>query len=360
MLTSALKGSTQPPKLLGPQRKRPPHLNNPDRSWMSAGLNSIGSLKPSEPAPKTPQSVSNKTSTPDTEESTIKRRGRPPGEKNKYPRRDKETPTQSIPSRPSTTPARPSGLRNSVAGDGVAVLIPSPSPSIADTQPKRRGRPRKSSPKMTGKTSQQSSPIHRVYKCLWEDCPAELHNLETLRKHVNKHGDIFKVDGGSFPCLWKGCGNATRNQVDEEDDEEPVRRPLKFGAHEIWAKHMDKRHVAEYAWKLGDGPSTRSDSDMSDYVSDSAKRQVTPIITNEGRPDPLPLSANKETAKAYHQAHGNTSELDKAKAFMEAAERRRQNFGPGMDRTGATFVTKEMNALLDDSMGPLRKVPKNN
>ncbi|KAL8931137.1 MAG: hypothetical protein Q9208_000241 [Pyrenodesmia sp. 3 TL-2023] len=356
------KALTQPPKLLGPQRKRPSRPKDPNTSWMSSGLNSIVSDKPaSEPAPQTPQPAPNSTNTPTSGSSTIKRRGRPPGAKNKHPRSDKKdkvAPSQSnnMTSRPriDTTPARPSGLRNSVASDGFAVIVPSPSPSVVETQPNRRGRPRKSSPK----ASQQSSPIHRVYKCLWEHCPAELHNLETLRKHVKKHSDKLKDGGGPFPCLWKGCGRAARNEDEEDNEVEPERQPLKFANEDTWAKHMDRRHVSEYAWKFGDGPSIRSDSDMSDYLSDSAKRRATPVITKEGRPDPLPLSADKESTKAYHKVHGNTSELDKAKAFMRAAEERRESFGPGMDRTGATFVTGEMNALLDDSMGPLRKVQK--
>lgn len=328
---------------------------------MSSGLNSIEPSKSIEQAPQTPQSAPNNSSTPTTEGSTIKRRGRPPGAKNKHPRKDKIIPSQpnNMISRPriDTTPTRPSGLRNSVAfGDGFAIVVPSPSPSVVETQPNRRGRPRKSSPK--AKASQQSSPIHRVYKCLWEHCPAELHNLEILRKHVKKHSDKLKAEGGPFPCLWKGCGRAARNGDEEDDEVEPERQPLKFANEDTWAKHMDRRHVSEYAWKFGDGPSIRSDSDMSDCLSDSAKRQATPVITKEGHPDPLPLSADKEMTKAYHRVHGNTSELDKAKAFMRAAEERRESFGPGMDRTGATFVTEELNALLDDSMGPSRKVQK--
>lgn len=362
MLTTPADNIAPPPKLLGPQRKRKPKQSNPiiDKSWMSSGLNSYMNHKSNESSPKTPQLVSNGTSVTDSAGSTgIKRRGRPPGSKNKHPRKSIEAPSQStnMSARPriDTTPARPSGLRNSVAStDGIAIVVPSPSPSIADTQPRRRGRPKKSSPK----TSQQSTPIHRIYKCQWGNCPAELHNLETLRKHVNKHIDKFKDEGGPFPCLWKGCGKAATSQEENDGDEEPERQPLRFPTQDIWAKHMDRRHVAEYAWKLGDGPSIRSDSDMSDYVSDSAKRQVTPIISNEGRPDPLPLTSSGKPDKVYHKAHGITTELGKAQAFMEASERRRQSFGPGMDRGGATFVTKRKNALLDDSTGPLRKVQK--
>ncbi|KAL8651284.1 MAG: hypothetical protein Q9210_003345 [Variospora velana] len=351
--TAALPIVAQPPKLLGPHRKRQPKHEKVDSSWMSSGLpdkQSNGS------APTTPQAPG---SAPSIEgSSTIKRRGRPPGTKNKHPRKSTGSLSQStMASRTKidTTPAQPSGLRNSVAGDGLAVVVPSPSPSLKDSQPKR-GRPRKSSPK----TSQQSRPMHRVYNCHWESCPAELHNLETLKKHVNKHSDKFK-DGGPFPCLWRGCGVAARTvegAAEVEMNIDAGRQPLQFGTHNIWAKHMDERHVSDYAWKVGDGPSIRSDSEVSDNVSESARRQNTPITANGGRPDPLPLTSDRHGAKESHKAHGNASELDKAKAFMEASEMRRESFGAGIDRTGATFVTKEKNALLDNSMGPLRKIPR--
>ncbi len=317
---------------------------------MSSGLGSF-SMKPThESTPRTPQPASPGAVLATTEPSSsgIRRRGRPPGAKNKHPRNTSGTPQSSniAPrSRMDTTPARPSGLRNTVASaDGIAVVVPSPSPSIADNKPRGRGRPRKSP-----KSSQQSSPIHRVYNCQWKGCPAELHNLETLKRHAIKHGDKFS---GPFPCLWKGCGKASR-----DDEEDEGTQPLEYATKDIWARHIDRRHLADYAWKLGDGPSLRSDSEISDYVSDSAKRGGAPIISKgRGRPDSLPLTSGGKPAKLYHQAHGITTELGKAQAFLEASEARRRSLGPGMDRTGVTFVTKRKNALLDDSVTPLKKV----
>ncbi|KAL8731184.1 MAG: hypothetical protein Q9166_003591 [cf. Caloplaca sp. 2 TL-2023] len=369
---AAVPHVSNPPKLLGPQRKRalgnaeqseqPGQSSQPkpkvDKSWMSSGLN-FSKEPPHGSAPRIPQPTSIVTGTPATEPSSgsgIRRRGRPPGAKNKHPRKSAGTPqSTNIPARPriETTPARPSGLRNTVTStDGIAVVVPSPSPSIADTK-RGRGRPKTGTPG----TSQQSTPIHRVYKCQWKDCPAELHNLETLKKHVLKHGDKYK---GPFPCLWKRCGKAPQRDDEDtekkEDEDEPESQPLEYATKEIWAKHVDRRHLADFAWKLGDGPSIRSDSEMSDYLSDSARRRVAPVITNEGRPDPLPLTSSGKPAKLYHKAHGITTELGKAEAFLEASEARRRSLGPGMDRTGATFVTKRKNALLDDSITPLKKL----
>ena len=342
---------------------------------MSSGFN-FGTKPLNDSAPETPQTGSSGAAsaavdpsssevpkrgrppkvTPGSTPPGVRRIGRPPGAKNKHPRKSLGTPQpSSVPTRPriDTTPARPSGLRNAVGStDGVAVVVPSPSPSIAENKSRGRGRPKKSP-----KSSQQSTPIHRVYKCQWEDCPAELHNLETLKKHIIKHGDRYD---GPFPCLWEGCGKAKPNDEDEELNKgsgEEVRQPLEYATKDIWAKHMDRRHLAEYAWQLGDGPSLRSDSEVSDHVSDSAKRGGAPMVSiAKGRPDPVPLTSGGKPAKLYHKAHGITTGLGKAEAFLEASEARRRSLGPGMDRTGATFVTEEKNALLDDSVTPLKKV----
>ncbi|KAL8714349.1 MAG: hypothetical protein Q9220_001682 [cf. Caloplaca sp. 1 TL-2023] len=339
---------SNPPKLRGPKRKRAidqPRSNIED-SPTGFGLDRIRATPTNQSSPRTPKLV-----IPGTENgfnSTYRRRGRPPGAKNKNPRKS----GTNMPSytRIDTTPARPSNLRNTVVPtNGVAVVVPSPSPSIAETR--RPGRPRKKSPR----TSQQSSPIHRVYKCRWSNCPAELHNLDTLRKHVMKHGDNYDEENDHFPCLWRGCGRAVQGD-DEGDNEEVEHQPLRFATRETWAKHMDKRHVADYAWKLGDGPSARSDSDMSDYVSDSAKRPVRPIITKEGRDkDPIPLT-NDNPEREYYKAHGITTELEKAQAIMEANEARRRKLGPGMDRVGATLVTERTRELLNDELAGLTKV----
>ncbi|KAL8872884.1 MAG: hypothetical protein Q9174_001567 [Haloplaca sp. 1 TL-2023] len=370
-----------PPKLLGPQRKRVPSeaqmnpgintfvaVNHPGMTLPSTsgevttqpGTAGTSSITETPPAPTIrrrgrppgsgstevvaqPSTVSPNSITDTSPSSTIRRRGRPPGAKNKHPRNSSGTATMPTGARIDTTPARPSGLRHTVSStDGIAIVVPSPSPSVSARRP---GRPRKNAG--SPKSSQQMSPIFRVYKCKWKGCPAELHNLETLKKHVLKHSAQY--DDGSLPCLWKGCGQKLEVNEEESDDEE-TQQPLEFGTKEIWAKHMERRHIIDDAWRLGDGPNNRSDSDVSDYVSDSAKRQVTPIISGKGPPDPLPLGSGSKSAKVYHKAHGNTTEQDKAEAFIAASEERRRGFGPGIDRIGATFVTKRKQALLTDEV----------
>lgn len=183
------------------------------------------------------------------------RRGRPPGAKNRNPRPDKSiarkptaTPTQhqktspedratpvpapssSLQNRPriSTTPVKPSGLRHAISPlDGVAVVIPSRSPSIME------GSPAKSVPLSTKKVltsvpktsmEQWPMPSYRAYKCCWDKCPAELHNLDTLKKHVRKHRNEEDMKRGPVPCKWGNCGNSLTSV-------------------EAWDKHVAGEHV---------------------------------------------------------------------------------------------------------------------
>lgn len=218
-----------------------------------------------------------------------KKGGRPPGARKKNPRSDKGTPKKSqgtpisstkpfgiiiqtpssshkssIPTRPrtNTTPARPSSLRNAMSpgsSAGFAVIIPSRSPSIASTphvlsyadsqasSGARRGRPKKGLIAVNNK--HPSQPEYKVYKCRWEECPAELHNLETLKKHVRKHRT--KHGKGPYPCLWANCSRpGAGNPIFETDAE--------------CDKHMEGIHVDAVAWALGDGPTTHSSGTLKD------------------------------------------------------------------------------------------------
>ena len=229
------------------------------------------------------------------ESSEHRRRGRPPGSKNKGPRnslanRRQTSPStsdrMSIPSRPHpnmatfgspnsgpartnttpatttnarrlpTTPARPSGLRHEVTispAAGFAVVIPSP--SVAGQASRRGSSILPSSPIPKGQIRKTNSPApipkRQVYNCRWKDCQAELHNLETLRKHVRKHMNDFDEDS-DYQCLWAGCGNSKIGTLNPDTE----RELLHFKSAASWERHMDGRHLDHYAWELGDGPSS--------------------------------------------------------------------------------------------------------
>ena len=275
-----------------------------------------------------------------------KRRGRPSGSVNRPKERDQEAQAIATPARnptsgvPHSTP-RPSSLRNEVTpaatSPGLAVVVPPPSADRAGDKPlPRRGRPRKSSPK----TQQQSKPKYPTYDCRWKECPAKLHNLDILRRHALKHADDYKQ--GPYPCLWEGCSmNGIKAETSEEHD-------APFSDLTSWKNHMNGVHFAVVAKRLGDGPRATPSSDVSDhYLSDSQGRKVTPIADPQhGRPDLVSLSAGRQTAKAYHAAHDNDTEEDRANALYEAHLRKRRAVGPGVLKTGATFVNDKKRQKL--------------
>lgn len=270
------------------------------------------------------------------------RRGRPPGSSRKKKNEQGEVEVAIRPSlganraSPLPTP-RGSSLRNEVtpSSPSIAVMVPSPSadPSLYKPQ-SQRSRPRKSSPS----SRQQSTPKYAVYHCHWRNCPAKLHNLDTLKRHALKHSNEYKP--GPFPCLWEGC--SIRSNEESSGD-------ATFGDLHLWEQHMNSKHFSIVANKLGDGPRATPSSDNSDhYLSDSHGRRVTPLATPQrGLPDPLSLSAEPKTTKAYHAAHENDTEEERASAIYQAHLGRRRTVGPGVLRTGASYVNEKKREMLE-------------
>lgn len=227
------------------------------------------------------------SSTPAT---TLKRKGRPPGAKNKQVRPDKgipkkrktlsigatpsaleeealdEKPTgkpmlfgtpsmesSPVPTRPrinTATPSRPSGLRNSISAitptDGIAVVIPSRSPSVVVVTPQasaKRGRPKKAEDRSEegSNVSPSSAPTYTMYPCRWANCPAELHNLETLKKHVKKHR---RDSDGVYPCLWAGCSDSSNPISNNMQSEDGQSKRLKFKTDAEWVSHVESNHLS--------------------------------------------------------------------------------------------------------------------
>jgi len=139
---------------------------------------------------------------------TARRRGRPPGSKNKYP---------SL-----------GGLRDqaALAASGVKVNVP----------------PRNATP-----------PGKEKYKCKWVKCKTVLHNLDTLRKHigrVHRPSPQPPADKEGYTCWWKKC------QFLGHDDTGAVIATKAF-KWDDWLKHIERDHIAPIAMKWGDGPSLR-------------------------------------------------------------------------------------------------------
>lgn len=90
---------------------------------------------------------------------------------------------------------------------------------------------------------------------------------------------------------------------------------------------------------------------------------MTPITRpNSSRSDTfnlatIPRDERAKVAKAFHAAHENKTEAQKAQAVFDNRVERRRKLGPGIERAGHQFVTDATRALLDSSPeGELRKV----
>ncbi|KAG9682905.1 hypothetical protein KCU95_g13968, partial [Aureobasidium melanogenum] len=178
-----------------------------------------------------------------------------------------------------------------------------------------------------------------VYKCEWEDCGAELHNIDTLRKHVLKlHGK--KTAEGDYECAWFGCF---------QEDEVTA-----FDDMAQWMEHMESQHVKPISRTLGDGPrSGLSDrySEQSDaYLSDSHGRLVTPIISmappKQGTKE---WEAQQEAEAAARRLSNLTGSRLNDEKLLQQMEEKKRIVGPALTKAGSVLFTEEFKRnFLDD------------
>ncbi|KAI5203867.1 hypothetical protein E4T39_03992 [Aureobasidium subglaciale] len=247
---------------------------------------------------------------------------------------------------------RPVGWRKSIHSKAALAAaaggdVPVSSASKASVvQRQSRGQPSYAPPKQ--RRTKQANPVvetkepeveFNVYKCDWEDCGSELHNIDTLRKHVLKlHGK--KTFEGDYECAWFGCFQ--EEEVTAFDD---------MGS---WMEHMENVHVKPLSKTLGDGPrsglsgyrSAKSDA----YLSDSFGRQVTPIISmarqQKGTREWEVQQAREADARRLSTLTG--SRLNDEKLLQQMEEKKRV-VGPALTKAGSRFWTKERKRnFLDD------------
>ncbi|KAI1179776.1 hypothetical protein F4777DRAFT_531955 [Nemania sp. FL0916] len=146
---------------------------------------------------------------------------------------------------------------------------------------RKRGRPTRSKPPSARERYLQSTPDYTPYKCEWATsndsrekepliCPAELHNLDTLRKHVLLvHGRMDPLECQFASC--KGCDF-----------------PPKFKTKDEFMEHMEKKHFAAYLWRLGEGyqnngiETLKAKADeLPNYLFDEHGNQVTPSVADQ-------------------------------------------------------------------------------
>jgi hypothetical protein len=321
------------------------------------------SLTPTPSPPRTRSSRSTSLRVPKSVESernmenpNVKRRGRPPGAKNKH---------LSL------------AAMKKAANTSPLVAIPS--------------RPRSPPPLQ-----------FEVYDCQWRKCNAKLHNLATLRKHISKvhRPSTEEAIKWGHTCWWKKCRTLVRNE------DKTVTPKERFQSHSEWMDHIEEDHLHPLGMEKGDGPSTSHigkaqlnsfdvqkylyrppekscehvtrtvsyldpqsiATDRALYLSDEHGRTVTAPATNATNnlyaPDALILSPTSNDAeervpiKQYMRAHGNEKMDLKTSATetLRAMEVKKERVGPGMDRGGCTLVNNERRATLLQNEGIARVV----
>jgi hypothetical protein len=172
---------------------------------------------------------------------TIKKRGRP----FKNPQ---ASPIQPI----AKKKGRPFKNREAAA----AVVGSAPRSSSTDQQPKKRGRPFKH-PQGPEEVISFGPPEPKFvpFICEWKNCPAELHNLDTLRAHLLTVHLKKQPSGGLFMCLWRRC-NQEHKVVDDNGVLKVIDNGVEFETKEEWRDHMKVAHLDPIAWYQGDGPKT--------------------------------------------------------------------------------------------------------
>ncbi|PSK59210.1 hypothetical protein B9Z65_3534 [Elsinoe australis] len=254
---------------------------------------------------------------------------------------------------------RPVGWRKSIHSKEAQGLLGQSGPSSqkaksnVPSEMKRRGRPPLN--KQTEQDEPPPEPKYNVYKCHWQDCGAELHNLDTLRKHVIKiHGSSSSK---AVPCLWGTCGLDTGSTDAKGKGVAPGR--YEFPDIHKWVDHIEHSHLLPLARSLGDGPrsglSDAYDSETSQaYLSDASGRIITPRAT------PLADVAEEEEAQGASLAPILRRGMPRVRGRLSTDQMEDENklqqleakkliLGPIFDKSGSTLATDQRRkGLYDD------------
>lgn len=131
--------------------------------------------------------------------------------------------------------------------------------------PKKRGRPPKAPPLTPSQFFRRiKKPEFAIFACEWQMCKAELHNLDTLRRHMHiVHGSA------QTSCQWSRCTEA-------------------FNTRQAWRKHVEQRHLVPLSWHVGDGACNNGDlfaraqahgrGELPGFLFDKQGNQVTQSV----------------------------------------------------------------------------------
>ena len=169
--------------------------------------------------------------------------------------------------------------RTTMPADGVGVFVqevsadflrsmsyiePRPEPKAAPnlqlayrSKGKTRGRGGRGAHGQRETSSSPSSPSidqFQIFYCRWHGCTAELHNLSTLKRHVNrihkqKYADHLDL---AIECYWESC--CYDNYDLNLSIPTRVVRGTRFGSLGALEDHLEKAHFTPIVQEMGDGP----------------------------------------------------------------------------------------------------------
>ena len=179
-------------------------------------------------------------------QTTIKKRGRPSKDLQKGTSTPPTPAVQKKKGRPFKTP------------EAAAAAAAKAARSTTDRVPKKRGRPFKH-PRVPEEIVDvvPPQPTFTPFICEWKDCPAELHNLDTLQGHLHIIHLRPQHSGGPFVCLWGQCRLKFRT-VDSAATgaSRTVEEGVEFKTKEALRNHVKVAHIDHVARYQGDGPKT--------------------------------------------------------------------------------------------------------
>ncbi|KAJ6786509.1 hypothetical protein PWT90_08658 [Aphanocladium album] len=131
-------------------------------------------------------------------------------------------------------------------------------------------------------------PTFAHFLCEWPDCKADLHNMDTLRRHVKT---VHIKPQSQHRCVWGKCGK------------KPAGQPLDATA---LVTHLEQAHWVPMTWHVGDGtknswnwsaaPETNGDN-IPDFLKDKDGNQVTPSTRDQEIEDPVTYRKNRRKLK---------------------------------------------------------------
>lgn len=149
-----------------------------------------------------------------------------------------------------------------------------------------------------------------VFVCEWEGCKAELHNADTLRRHVRL---VHGRGDGERACRWRKC------------------RAGNFKDVRSWRSHLEQAHLIPVEWHLGDGPRNTSDApckvpdalrgEVPDYLLGPDGQQVTPSIRDQQLEDFATWRDNRRRLKELLIQRDNNLPDESSESSDEFAER---------------------------------------